>query len=245
MCTELYGNCTRTNLDWFPYWFSTHQFCFLTDWGRIGPPHFRHESWLFYSLQNEANNGLGRGRKSRQTDVPSFGAGRVELRREEGLAGWDWVHAHNFYCKHFEIVHRETKCMSRKKRLIKTKTISIRVFFLSSSWPTRDHIGRSTRNSNPVMTSSTGGAKGCLDHRFRAPQAHLLTLHQHRANNQYRTANQLSSTLRVSSNTQAALEQSPIQVLTELNIAGLQWSYENWYFQVDKSLGPSIGAFSV
>ena len=25
----------------------------------------------------------------------------------------------------------------------------------------RDHIGRSTRNSNPIMTSSTGGAKGC------------------------------------------------------------------------------------
>ena len=32
------------------------------------------------------------------------------------------------------------------------------------------------------------GAKGCSDHRFRAPPAYtaqLLTLHQHRANNQY------------------------------------------------------------
>ena len=75
----------------------------------------------------------------------------------------------------------------------------------------RDHIGRSTGNSgrstgnsNPVMTSSTGGAKGCS-----AYAAQLLTLHQH---NQYRT-------LKVSSNTQAALEQSPFQVLPEPNIA--------------------------
>ena len=35
-----------------------------------------------------------------------------------------------------------------------------------------------------------------------------------------------------------AIEQSPIQVLTELNVAWLQWSYENWYFQVDKLLRP-------
>ena len=36
--------------------------------------------------------------------------------------------------------------------------------------------------------------KGCSDDRFRAPPAYtaqLLTLHQHRANNQYRTANQI------------------------------------------------------
>ena len=53
------------------------------------------------------------------------------------------------------------------------------------------HPGRSTRNSNPVMTS---GAKDCSDHRFRAPStytAQLPTLHQHRANNQYRTANKI------------------------------------------------------
>ena len=38
------------------------------------------------------------------------------------------------------------------------------------------------------------GAKGCSDHRFRTPPvytAQLLTLHQHGANNQYRTANQI------------------------------------------------------
>ena len=71
------------------------------------------------------------------------------------------------------------------------------------------------------MTSSAGGAKGYFDRRFHAPPAYttqLLTLHQHRANNQYRTANQIYPTLRVSSNTQATLEQSPIQVLTELNV---------------------------
>ena len=36
-----------------------------------------------------------------------------------------------------------------------------------------------------------------------------------------------SQLLRVSSNTQAILEQSPIQVVTELNAVWLQWSYEN------------------
>ena len=46
----------------------------------------------------------------------------------------------------------------------------------------------------PSLTSSAGGAKGCSDHRFRAPPAYtakLPTLHQHRANNQYRTVNQI------------------------------------------------------
>ena len=55
-------------------------------------------------------------------------------------------------------------------------------------------IGRSTRNSNPVMTSSIGGAKGCSDHRFRASPgytAQLLTLNQHRVNRQYRAANHI------------------------------------------------------
>ena len=50
------------------------------------------------------------------------------------------------------------------------------------------------RDFQPSLTSSSGGAKGCSDHRFRAPPAYtaqLLTLHQHRANNQYRTANQI------------------------------------------------------
>ena len=91
------------------------------------------------------------------------------------------------------------------------------------------------------MTSSACGAKGCSDHRFRAPPAytsHLLALHQHRANNQYWTANQIYLTLRVSSSTQASLEKFPIQVLTELNVAWLQWSYENRYFQVNKPLRP-------
>ena len=52
-------------------------------------------------------------------------------------------------------------------------SIFLSSFFLSSYWSTRDHIGRSTRNSNPVMTSSAGGTKGCSDHKFRAPQPTL------------------------------------------------------------------------
>ena len=72
-----------------------------------------------------------------------------------------------------------------------------KVYFVSScSWPTRGHLGNSTGMiSNPVVTLSAGGPNGCLDHGFRALQAaytaQLLTLHQHRANNQYRTANQI------------------------------------------------------
>ena len=74
------------------------------------------------------------------------------------------------------------------------------------------------------MTLSTGAAEGYLDHRFHASPAYiaqLLTLHKLRANNQYRTANQIYQTLRFSSNTQITLEQSPIQVLTKLNVASV------------------------
>ena len=89
------------------------------------------------------------------------------------------------------------------------------------------------RNFQPSLTSSAGGAKGQSDHRFRAPPtytAQLLTLHQHRANNHYKTANQIYPTLRVNSSTQAILEQSPIQELTKLN------TRTGTYFQVDKPL---------
>ena len=44
------------------------------------------------------------------------------------------------------------------------------------------------------LTSSAAGAKGCSDHWFRAPPAYtaqLLTLHQHRINNQCSPANQI------------------------------------------------------
>ena len=48
----------------------------------------------------------------------------------------------------------------------------------------RGHMERTIKTSN---RSSAGGAKGCLDHRFRAlPEgytAQLLTLRQHRADN--------------------------------------------------------------
>ena len=48
---------------------------------------------------------------------------------------------------------------------------------------------------NPVITLSAGGATDCSDNRSCAPPvytAKLLTLHEHRANNQYRTANQIN-----------------------------------------------------
>ena len=37
---------------------------------------------------------------------------------------------------------------------------------------------------------------------------------------------------------------SPIQVLTELNVTWLQWSYESWYFQVDKPLRLNFDLYS-
>ena len=45
------------------------------------------------------------------------------------------------------------------KKLDMAVNISVSVL-LSFFRSTRDHIGRSTRNFNPVMTSSAGGAKG-------------------------------------------------------------------------------------
>ena len=53
--------------------------------------------------------------------------------------------------------------------------------------------------ANWKTTSSGGGAKGCSDHKFHARPtytAQLLTLHQHIANNQYRTANQIQPTFK-------------------------------------------------
>ena len=53
------------------------------------------------------------------------------------------------------------------------------VFYNMDKFSSSFYIGRSTE-------ISAGGAKGCLDRRFRAPPAYttqLLTLHQHRANN--------------------------------------------------------------
>ena len=52
--------------------------------------------------------------------------------------------------------------------------------FFQSCWPHWEVY----RNFQPSLTSSSGGAKGFSDHRFRAPPAYtaqLLTLHQHRA----------------------------------------------------------------
>ena len=73
------------------------------------------------------------------------------------------------------------------------------------------------------MTSSAGGAKGCSDHRFRAPPAftaQLLTLHLF--TEPTTSIGRLIKSSRLyglAEGTQATLEQSPIQVLTELNVA--------------------------
>ena len=77
-----------------------------------------------------------------------------------------------------------------------------------------------TRDFHLSLTSSANGAKGCLDHKFRASPAYLRTLpNQLRANNQYRLANQMQQTLRVSNMTQTGPEHEPPMFMTELNIA--------------------------
>ena len=68
------------------------------------------------------------------------------------------------------------------------------MFFASSCWPTRDHIGRSTGIPTQLWHLPQVVPRVALYHRFRAPPAYtaqLLALHQHRASNQYRTANQI------------------------------------------------------
>ena len=69
----------------------------------------------------------------------------------------------------------------------------IRVFF--SILLTQEGSHREVyRDFQHGLTFSAGGAKDFSDHRFRAPPTYtalLLTLHHHRANNQYRTANQI------------------------------------------------------
>ena len=63
-----------------------------------------------------------------------------------------------------------------------------------SSRPCGDVHGMDSRLGQGERSLKTYFPKGCFDHRFRALPAYtaqLLTLHQHRANNQYRTANQI------------------------------------------------------
>ena len=62
------------------------------------------------------------------------------------------------------------RCQISAQGMVKFYVMVVEWFaliFYSSCSPTRGHIERFTRNSNTVMTSSAGGAKGCSDHRFR------------------------------------------------------------------------------
>ena len=108
-----------------------------------------------------------------------------------------------------ETLDKDTVCM---KHCMPGLYTIVCLCLFSSCWPSRYHIGRSTGISNAIMTSSTCGAKGWSDHRFCVPPAYtaqLLTLHQNRANNQYRTANQILPTVKVSSNTWQHLNSLP------------------------------------
>ena len=101
---------------------------------------------------------------------------------------------------------------SMSKRATKVQEIKFAHFSIFKSCTSTMGSHREVyRDFQTSLTSSAGGAKGWSEHRFRVPPAYtaqLLTLHQHRANNQYRTANQIESILRVSSSTQATLERS-------------------------------------
>ena len=62
-------------------------------------------------------------------------------------------------------------------------------FFVSSCWPMRDHIRRSP--GIPTQLWHLPQVVPRVVHSQVPCTAQLLTLHQHRANNQYRTANQI------------------------------------------------------
>ena len=68
-------------------------------------------------------------------------------------------------------------------------------FFVSSCWSTRDHLGKSTGISNPAGQCPQVKPRVvktiCSVHTLPAYTAQLLTLHQQRANKQYRTASQI------------------------------------------------------
>ena len=75
-------------------------------------------------------------------------------------------------------------------RLAKKLCVSVLLIFFSILLTHEGSHREAYRDFQPSLTSSAGGAKRCSDHRFRAPPAYtaqLPTLHQHRANNQYRT----------------------------------------------------------
>ena len=91
------------------------------------------------------------------------------------------------------------------------------------------------------------GAKCCLNHIFCAPPraytAQLLTLSQHRANNQYRTGNQIRPTLKASSRFQTAIFHPNTDrcqcCLTSLIVEELVFSevkeFELWIFWIPKN----------
>ena len=103
--------------------------------------------------------------------------------------------------------------------------------FVSSCWLTRSHIERFPTQLDIFRRS---GDKGCFDNRSLAPPAdtvQLVTLHRHRANNQYRMANKIKPTSRVSSSAQAIHDLSSTnraqQYLTSVIIRELV--FPTWY----------------
>ena len=72
---------------------------------------------------------------------------------------------------------KEDKTRARnvgKYSKIPASNCAVILVFVSSWLPARGHIGRYAGISNPVITSSAGGAKDCSDHRFRAPPAYTV-----------------------------------------------------------------------
>ena len=105
------------------------------------------------------------------------------------------------------------------------------LMFVSSCWPRRGHMG-SELSCIGISNPAWNLPKIRFQELFRrqwvpcAPvQPTLLNCNSALTQSQqpvYRTANQVWPTLRVSSST------LDIQALAELNVAWLQWSYENW-----------------
>ena len=87
--------------------------------------------------------------------------------------------------RHFEGANLfAVRCLITRKNGLKNS------FFFNPADPRGITSREAYQDFQSSLTSSAGGAKGCSDHRFRAPPAgytaQLLALHEHRDNNQYR-----------------------------------------------------------
>ena len=119
-----------------------------------------------------------------------------------------------------ERIWLEFKYRRDDSKINKTKRGTTPPFF-QSCWSMRDHIGRPNGISNPdwhlpQMVPRVDQTTGSVHPQPTLPNCEFCLKTE--------PTTRIGRLIKSSSSTQATLEQSPIQVLTELNVAWLQWS---------------------